>query len=360
MYGSSAIAGYRVGSTNLRHTNGEMDREAYTLQGDRRLTDQELERMNAGDEDIRKNFHGLQQMKRRNSYHPDMKAQRADGICLPTYGRIRPDEKDQIEQQAAAAPGDEEDQPSLGPASTSMFGHRLDLHLDEITNPKVRAIFDPTNFDDLGSISSTLSWTPEELDKMLAEMRPEHMAVLIRKRIHEHKQQPAKRLSFHHLQYFEHGQHIIKDCSGFIEPGEMVGVSGGPDSGVTALLGLLAGRLQPNTPSGQPNEQIELPGIPKSDVGPGFVLLDGRKPSADFAAQVGYAVKADVHLPYLTVEETLYFSARLRLHRSLPDRVIRFRVRAMMKLLGLSHVANTQVGDAMVRGVSGGEKRRVG
>jgi ABC-type multidrug transport system ATPase subunit len=65
-------------------------------------------------------------------------------------------------------------------------------------------------------------------------------------------------------------------------------------------------------------------------------------------------------LPYLTVFETLYFSARLRLPATMPERMVRLRVMMVLKLLGLAHVRDTVVGDAMLRGISGGEKRRVG
>ena len=56
--------------------------------------------------------------------------------------------------------------------------------------------------------------------------------------------------------------------------------------------------------------------------------------------------------------ETLYFSARLRLPSSLPDKIVHLRVMMVLKLLGLTHVRDTVVGDAMLRGISGGEKRR--
>lgn len=41
------------------------------------------------------------------------------------------------------------------------------------------------------------------------------------------------------------------------------------------------------------------------------------------------------------------------------DKDIRERVDIVLQLLGLSHVKNNIVGDAMIRGISGGEKRRL-
>ena len=57
--------------------------------------------------------------------------------------------------------------------------------------------------------------------------------------------------------------------------------------------------------------------------------------------------------------ETLYFSARCRLPAATPDKLVRFRTLLMMKFLGLSHVRDNIVGNAMIRGISGGERRRL-
>jgi ABC-type multidrug transport system ATPase subunit len=92
----------------------------------------------------------------------------------------------------------------------------------------------------------------------------------------------------------------------------------------------------------------------------GTMFYDGRKPDSSFRRLVGFAVKQDTHLAHLTVFESLFFSARLRLPDALPDRVVKYRVKMAMKLLGISHTANTPVGDAVLRGISGGEKRRLG
>ena len=43
----------------------------------------------------------------------------------------------------------------------------------------------------------------------------------------------------------------------------------------------------------------------------------------------------------------------------MPPKIVRMRVAITLKLLGLSHVANSVVGDGSLRGISGGEKRRV-
>lgn len=61
----------------------------------------------------------------------------------------------------------------------------------------------------------------------------------------------------------------------------------------------------------------------------------------------------------LTVKETLRLSADCQMPRGVSSQAKADRVEAIMQLLGLKHRANTIVGDALLRGVSGGEKKRV-
>ncbi|WJX53730.1 ATP-binding cassette sub- G member 5 [Trifolium repens] len=62
-------------------------------------------------------------------------------------------------------------------------------------------------------------------------------------------------------------------------------------------------------------------------------------------------------LEILAVEETMMFSAKLRL--KLPQQQLCSRVKSLIQELGLDHVAGTRIGDDRVRGISGGERRRV-
>lgn len=73
----------------------------------------------------------------------------------------------------------------------------------------------------------------------------------------------------------------------------------------------------------------------------------------------GYVDQEDIHLPMLTVREVLEFSAFTRLPESVSSAEKLARVETVMKQLGLSHVANSRVGDSLKRGLSGGEKKRL-
>lgn len=83
-----------------------------------------------------------------------------------------------------------------------------------------------------------------------------------------------------------------------------------------------------------------------------------------FRGDVLYNGETDTHLAHLTVRETLRFAASTRPIRNLPPGFSPAHVADMlcdvvMSVFGISHTANTRVGDDFVRGVSGGERKRV-
>lgn len=114
-------------------------------------------------------------------------------------------------------------------------------------------------------------------------------------------------------------------------------------SGKTTLLDILAGRK--STSGG---------------IWSGDVFIDGVKFSTyHLQRSVGYIMQDDVMMGTQTVREYLLFQTRMRLppHLSAMDRYS--RVQHVIEDLGLTRVANTRIGDAFMRGLSGGEKRRV-
>ncbi|CAB4009782.1 ATP-binding cassette sub-family G member 2 isoform X1 [Paramuricea clavata] len=62
----------------------------------------------------------------------------------------------------------------------------------------------------------------------------------------------------------------------------------------------------------------------------------------------------------LTVRENIYFSASLRLPSSMSSEEKAQKVDKLIDELGLAKVADSKVGNEVVRGISGGEKRRTG
>jgi ATP-binding cassette, subfamily G (WHITE), member 2 len=89
----------------------------------------------------------------------------------------------------------------------------------------------------------------------------------------------------------------------------------------------------------------------------GRVLVDGLPTSDSFKDSVGYVVQDDSGT--LTVRENLMFSANVRLPANLSHDERVQRVTKTIQNLSLESCADTKVGNEAIRGVSGGERKRV-
>lgn len=83
-----------------------------------------------------------------------------------------------------------------------------------------------------------------------------------------------------------------------------------------------------------------------------------------FRGEAIFSAETDVHFPQLTVGETLTFAALARAPRTRFEGLTRTQYAehlrdVVMTMLGLRHTFNTRVGNDFVRGVSGGERKRV-
>jgi ABC-type multidrug transport system ATPase subunit len=83
-----------------------------------------------------------------------------------------------------------------------------------------------------------------------------------------------------------------------------------------------------------------------------------------FRGEAIYTAEVDVHFPMLTVGQTLEFAAQARAPRHIPGGIgrieyARYLRDVIMAMFGISHTINTRVGNDFVRGVSGGERKRV-
>lgn len=85
----------------------------------------------------------------------------------------------------------------------------------------------------------------------------------------------------------------------------------------------------------------------------------------EFKGEIVYNQEVDKHFPHLTVGQTLEFAARVRTPQERPvedmDREswAKHITQVIMAIFGLTHTYNTKVGNDFVRGVSGGERKRV-
>ncbi|GBG85744.1 hypothetical protein CBR_g40473 [Chara braunii] len=134
---------------------------------------------------------------------------------------------------------------------------------------------------------------------------------------------------------------LLKNISGEARHGEILAIVGPSGAGKSTLLDALAGRITASSLEG--------------------VILANGKPvdGKQFRKLSGYVMQDDALFPHLTVKETLLFSARLRLPGDMPMDVKAARVDMLIATLGLRDCADTRIGNEQVRGVSGGERRRV-
>lgn len=84
----------------------------------------------------------------------------------------------------------------------------------------------------------------------------------------------------------------------------------------------------------------------------------------DFRGEAIYTAEVDVHFPQLTAGQTLEFAAQARAPRHIPGGIsrqeyARYQRDVIMAVFGISHTINTRVGNDFIRGVSGGERKRV-
>lgn len=143
---------------------------------------------------------------------------------------------------------------------------------------------------------------------------------------------------------------ILKPMDGIINPGELLVVLGRPGSGCTTLLKSISSNTHGFKVGKE--SQISYKGLLPEDI------------NKHFRGEVVYNAEADIHLPHLTVYQTLLTVARLRTPHNRIKGVSREAwanhvTEVAMATYGLSHTRNTKVGSELVRGVSGGERKRV-
>lgn len=137
-------------------------------------------------------------------------------------------------------------------------------------------------------------------------------------------------------------KHILKSISGFANSGEMLAILGESGSGKTSLISILSGRL-----SSQDNISIF-----------GKVKLNNTyTKDLDYSLYSCYLSQENIYFSYLTPREMLMFAGTLKMQ--LPKQKIKKRVEKLLKILKIDNVADTIIGDLVLRGLSGGEKKRV-
>ncbi|KAJ3579017.1 hypothetical protein NPX13_g1549 [Xylaria arbuscula] len=144
-------------------------------------------------------------------------------------------------------------------------------------------------------------------------------------------------------------RYILQGVTGQVRPGEMLLVLGRPGSGCTSLLKVLANMRQEfSSVTGQMS----------------YGNIDHRA-AQRFRHQIVMNTEDDQHFPSLLVSEVMKFAVSTKMTKKNKESTasktehIENKTTAILDSLGIAHVGETVVGDEFIRGVSGGERKRV-
>ncbi|KAL6187981.1 hypothetical protein ACLB2K_039376 [Fragaria x ananassa] len=161
-------------------------------------------------------------------------------------------------------------------------------------------------------------------------------------------------LAFSHVNYYvdmpaemknqgieEDRLQLLRDVNGAFRPGVLTALVGVSGAGKTTLMDVLAGRKT----GGYIEGSISISGYPKNQT--------------TFARVSGYCEQNDIHSPYVTVYESLLYSAWLRLGKDVDKSKRKMFVDEVMDLVELHPLRNALVGLPGVDGLSTEQRKRL-
>jgi ATP-binding cassette subfamily G (WHITE) protein 2 (PDR) len=158
---------------------------------------------------------------------------------------------------------------------------------------------------------------------------------------------------------------ILRSCNGLVGSGEMLLVLGRPGSGCSTFLKTLAGDTQgiyvENSSSinyeGEPfsfHPKAVCPICTHQIIGIPYDSMHYH-----MKGKCIYTTELDVHFPEMTTGQTLAFAADMRPNRQSREPYgSQITSQTIASLFNLQNAFHTVVGNAMIRGISGGEKKR--
>ncbi|XP_073525676.1 uncharacterized protein [Phyllobates terribilis] len=134
---------------------------------------------------------------------------------------------------------------------------------------------------------------------------------------------------------------LLSDITGAFRPGVLTALMGVSGAGKTTLLDVLSGRKT----SGYIEGDIRISGFPKVQ--------------ETFARVSGYCEQADIHSPQITVEESIVFSAWLRLPHNIDSEIRKRFVEEVLETIELDEIKDALVGIPGVSGLSTEQRKRL-
>eukprot|EP00644_Phytophthora_capsici_P016791 jgi/Phyca11/12374/fgenesh1_pm.PHYCAscaffold_111_\ len=131
---------------------------------------------------------------------------------------------------------------------------------------------------------------------------------------------------------------ILSDVSGSAHPGELLVIMGPSGAGKSSLLDCISGR----------NKAVE-----------GEIVINGQAWNDSIKRLTSYVMQDDLFYQTITVKEHLVFQAKLRMGKTFTEKQYLKRVDEVMEELGLMKCRDTLIGGISLRGISGGERKRL-
>lgn len=133
---------------------------------------------------------------------------------------------------------------------------------------------------------------------------------------------------------------ILNNVTGHAEKQQLVAVMGSSGCGKTSFLDCLSMRNQSFI---------------------GNIFVNGKEIDGRFFSLAGFVHQDDIFIPTETVREHLTFHAMLRCDPCIRKELRLQRVEKLIKAVNLGHIGNSKLGGpgSFIRGLSGGERRRV-
>nr|XP_017241624.1 PREDICTED: pleiotropic drug resistance protein 3-like isoform X1 [Daucus carota subsp. sativus] len=214
------------------------------------------------------------------------------------------------------------------------------LALTFINAPSSRAIISSEKLLEIkGSEENTKNATVEEKTRKRGRMVLPFIPVsVVFQNVHYYVDTPLEMIE---RGFSQKKLQLLCDITGAFRPGVLTALMGVSGAGKTTLLDVLAGRKTSGTIKGE----IKIGGYPKVQ--------------ETFARISGYCEQSDIHSPQVTVEESVIFSAWLRLQPQIDAKTKSDFVRDVLETVELDGIKDSLVGMPGVSGLSTEQRKRL-